>query len=75
MYHGFGPDHQPGRMGWIFVHRIAINWQRIQTYVATADGLYQYQTMENSRDPGLSEDIRTMTGRQPFLKNAPVNFI
>lgn len=53
----------------------ARNRQEIDIYVATAQGLYLYDAKMNLLNPILSEDIRGMTGRQPFVKEAPVNLI
>ncbi len=53
----------------------AVNWQEIDIYVATADGLYLYDAGSHLLQPILSEDIRGITGLQPFIKEAPVNFI
>ena len=53
----------------------ASNRQEIDIYVATANGLYLYDAKTNLLNPILAEDIRAMTGRQPYVKDAPVNFI
>ncbi len=53
----------------------AVNWQEIDIYVATVDGLYLYDAGGHRLQPILSEDIRAMTGLQTFVKEAPVNFI
>jgi len=53
----------------------ARNWQEIDVYVATADGLYLYDPREHTLKPILSEDIRALTGTQPFVKDVPVNLI
>jgi len=53
----------------------AVNWQEIDIYVATSDGLYLYDAKAHVLKPILSEDIRAMTGRQEFVKDAPVNLI
>ncbi len=53
----------------------AVNWQEIDIYVATADGLYFYDARPHQLLPILGEDIRSLTGRQSFVKEAPVNFI
>ena len=53
----------------------AMNMQEIDVYVAKADGLYLFNAKENTLIPVLSEDIRAITGRQPFVKDAPVNLI
>jgi len=53
----------------------ARNWQEIDVYVATADGLYLYDAKGHILKPILAEDIRAATGLQPFVKDAPVNLI
>lgn len=62
------------------------NRQDIDIYVATADGVYVYDAKANLLNPVLSEDIRSLSGRQfpppavpanlvPSLDEAPVNLI
>jgi SagB-type dehydrogenase family enzyme len=53
----------------------AVNWQEIDIYVATADGLYLYDANSHSLKRVLKDDVRAMTGRQPFVQEAPVNLI
>jgi nitroreductase len=53
----------------------ANNSQDTDIYVATADGLFLYDAKANLLKPVLAEDIRALTGRQPFVKEAPVNLI
>lgn len=53
----------------------AMNWQEIEIYVATSDGLYLYEAKTHALNPVLAEDIRAMTGRQDFVKEVPVNLI
>jgi SagB-type dehydrogenase family enzyme len=53
----------------------ARNWQEIDIYVAMADGLYLYDPKNHVLKPVLSGDIRAMTGKQDFVKDAPVNLI
>jgi len=53
----------------------AINWQEIDIYVATADGLYLYEAETHSLKLIRSDDIRALTGKQDFVKEAPVNLI
>ncbi len=53
----------------------AVNWQEIDIYVATADGLSLYDAASHQLRPVLAEDIRPLTGVQPFVKEAPVNLI
>ena len=53
----------------------AVNWQEIDIYVATADGLYVYDAKAHRLNPVLAEDIRAATGLQPFVKEAPVDLV
>jgi nitroreductase len=52
-----------------------MNWQETDVYVATADGLYVYDAKGNKLDPVLAEDVRSATGAQPFVKDAPVTLV
>ena len=53
----------------------ARNWQEIDIYVATADGLYVYDAKAHRLNPVLAEDVRAATGTQPYVKDAPVNLV
>ncbi len=53
----------------------AANWQEIDVYAATAEGLYLYDAKPHLLKPVLAEDIRALTGRQPFVKDAALNLI
>ena len=53
----------------------AMNWQEIDIYVATADGLFLYDAKTHALKPVLAEDIRALTGGQPFVREAPVNLV
>ena len=53
----------------------AVNWQEIDVYVATADGLWLYDAKAHALTQVLAEDIRALTGKQPFVKDAPVNLV
>jgi nitroreductase len=53
----------------------AMNMQEIDIYVAKVDGLYLFDAKENMLMPVLSEDIRALTGKQPFVKDAPINLV
>jgi SagB-type dehydrogenase family enzyme len=53
----------------------ARNWQEIDIYVATADGLFLYDAKAHALQPILTEDIRALTGKQPFVQHAPVNLV
>ena len=53
----------------------AMNLQEIDIYVARKDGLYLYDASGNILKPILAGDIRALTGRQPFVSEAPLNLI
>jgi nitroreductase len=53
----------------------AMNLQEIDIYVATADGLYLFDAKAHLLKPVLAEDIRAMTGLQPYVKAVPLNLI
>lgn len=51
------------------------NCQEIDIYVAMQSGLYIYEPKENVLVKLSGDDIREATGKQPFVKDAPVNLI
>ena len=51
------------------------NWQDIDIYVATADGLFLFDAKSHALKKILSKDIRALTGTQDFVSSAPVNLI
>ncbi len=51
------------------------NCQDIDIYVATADGLYLYDAEAYVMKLVVSEDIRSLTGSQDFVKVASVNLV
>ena len=53
----------------------AMNWQEIDIYVATADGLFIYDAKANRLAPVLAQDVRAATGTQPFVVGAPLNLV
>jgi nitroreductase len=53
----------------------AVNWQEIDLYVATSDGLFLYDAKENRLKTILTKDIRALTGRQPYAKESPVSLV
>jgi SagB-type dehydrogenase family enzyme len=52
-----------------------MNWQEVDVYVATTQGLYVYDPRQHRLDPVLAQDIRALTGTQPFVADAPVNLV
>ena len=53
----------------------AMNWQEIDIYVATADGVFLYDAKEHHLKTIVTNDIRVLTGTQDFVKTAPVNLV
>jgi len=53
----------------------AMNWQEIDVYVAMAEGLYLYDAKAYELKPVFPDDVRALTGRQEFVKDAPVSLI
>ena len=51
------------------------NWQDIDIYVATADGLYLFDAKNHALNMIQTQDIRALTGTQDFVGHAPVNLI
>jgi SagB-type dehydrogenase family enzyme len=53
----------------------AMNMQEIDIYVAKKDGLFLYDAKKNVLYKLLNEDIRSATGRQAFITDAPINLV
>jgi nitroreductase len=53
----------------------ALNWQEIDVYVATGEGLFLYEAKEHQLKPVLNKDIRALTGLQTYVQEAPVNLV
>ncbi len=51
------------------------NWQEIDVYVVTEEGVYFYNAHLHILDPVISGDIRRLTGLQDFVHTAPVNLV
>jgi SagB-type dehydrogenase family enzyme len=71
LWAGFGISRADGKR----TAPSARNMQEIDIYVAKADGLFRYNARENALELISSEDIREATGKQDFVKTAPVNLI
>ena len=71
LWAAFGISRPDGRRTAPSAHNV----QDIDIYVAASDGLYLYDPKANALKPILTEDIRGLTGTQPFVKNVPVNLI
>ena len=53
----------------------AMNWQEIDIYVAMQKGTYMYHAKSNSLLLVTEKDLREATGKQSFVKEAPLNLV
>lgn len=53
----------------------SMNRQEIDIYIATIDGIYRYNPHENSLTVIAKDDLRGATGKQAFVKDAPLNLV
>jgi len=53
----------------------AVNWQDIDLYAATADGLFLYLPKEHALKKITGEDVRAAMGKQDFVKDVPLNLV
>jgi SagB-type dehydrogenase family enzyme len=53
----------------------AMNWQEIDIYVFTADGVSLYDARSHALQPVMKGDFRAKTGMQDFVAAAPLNLV
>lgn len=53
----------------------AMNWQEIDVYVSTAEGVYLYDATMHTLKRVIKGDLRAKTGGQDFVATAPVNLV
>jgi SagB-type dehydrogenase family enzyme len=53
----------------------ARNKQELDIYVVMEEGTYLYDANQNKLIGVLAKDIREVTGKQPFVKDAPINLL
>lgn len=53
----------------------AMNWQEIDVYVAIHNGMYVYRPDRHMLEKLSDKDLRSLTGSQAFVADAPVNLI
>jgi len=53
----------------------ANNKQEVEVYVFLSDGVYLYDAQAHELKLLLKEDLRSKTGKQEFVAQAPVNFV
>jgi SagB-type dehydrogenase family enzyme len=53
----------------------AMNYQEVDVYIATAKGLFLYNPEKHNLSEILKDDIRDKTGKQDFVKTAPLTIV
>jgi SagB-type dehydrogenase family enzyme len=53
----------------------AVNWQEVDVYVALPEALYLYEAKTHTLVPVVGKDLREATGKQGFVKDAPLNLV
>lgn len=53
----------------------AVAWYPYDVYVFKKEGIYKYDPIEHEMNLVMEGDYRSVTGTQPFVKNAAVNFV
>jgi len=53
----------------------ARNWQEIDVYVATAEGLYVYEARAHGLKRIVARDVRAQIGAQPHSREAPLTLV
>jgi len=53
----------------------AMNMQEIDIYVSKSDGAYLFDAKANILLPVVAKDLRSLTGKQPYVKDAPIDLI
>jgi SagB-type dehydrogenase family enzyme len=53
----------------------AMNWQEIDIFVALPEALYMYEPKTHCLTLIVAKDLREATGKQPFVKDAPVTLV
>lgn len=53
----------------------ARDWREIDVYVATAEGVYRYDSITHTLKRVAAGDIRGLTGVQDFVATVPVNLV
>ena len=72
LWAGFGVNRAEGNLR---TAPSAMNRQEIDIYVSMATGTYLYNAPLNQLELVLKGDIREATGKQPFVKDAPINLV
>jgi nitroreductase len=52
-----------------------VNWQEVDVYVALPEALYLYEAKTHTLVPAVGKDLREATGKQSFVKDAPLNLV
>jgi len=52
-----------------------MNIQEIDVYVTMEEGLFLYDAKAHQLTPVVKADLRALTGKQPFVKDAPLTLV
>ena len=52
-----------------------MKWQEVDIYIFLAQGTYLYDAKANLLTFVVAKDLREATGRQAFVKDAPLNIV
>jgi SagB-type dehydrogenase family enzyme len=53
----------------------AMGWQEVDVYLVLEEGLYLYNAKKHILELIAAKDLRALAGKQPFVKDAPLNLI
>jgi nitroreductase len=53
----------------------AVNWQEIDLYAVLDKGAFRYDPAKHSLEPVAAGDLRALTGKQGFVKDAPLTLV
>jgi SagB-type dehydrogenase family enzyme len=71
LWAAFGMNRSDGRR----TAPSAMNRQEVDVYVAMQNGLYLYEASSHSLRSVTNEDVREKTGKQDFVKDAPLDIV
>lgn len=71
LWAAFGVNREDGRR----TAPSAVNWQEIDIYAVKADGIWRFDAKAHELSLVADGDRRSLTGGQPFVKDAAVNLV
>ena len=71
LWAAFGVNREDGRRTAPSAH----NWQEVDVYVVLPQGAYQFDGKAHALRGVVGGDLRELTGKQPFVKDAPATLV